>query len=57
MTEIVAPIEFLYEKYQANTSEDKSGDDIKWLMGQVHHQAIGNVAMAALRQQIETIIK
>ncbi len=57
MTEIVAPIEFLYDKYQANTSEDKSGEDIKWLMGQVHHQAIGNVAMAALRQQIETIIK
>ena len=57
MTEIIAPIEFLYEKYLENTPEVEPGDDINWLMGQVHHQAMGNVEMADLRQKIETIIK
>ncbi|NQV41020.1 MAG: Glu-tRNA(Gln) amidotransferase subunit GatE [Candidatus Marinimicrobia bacterium] len=57
MTDIITPIKFLHEKYLENTPEVKPGDDINWLMGQVHHQAIGNVEMADLRQKIGTIIK
>lgn len=53
MAEIIAPIEFLYEKYQENTSEAEPQNTINWLMGQVHHQAAGNVALSDLRAEIE----
>ncbi len=55
--EIIAPIEFLYEKFKDNTPEPEPDSAINWLMGQVHRQAIGNVKLADLRQQIEQIIK
>ena len=57
MTEITASIAFLYEKYQANTSKPEPGDDINWLMGQIHHQAIGNVALSELHAEIEQKLK
>jgi len=56
MAEIIAPIEFLYEKYQENTPESKGRNDINWLMGQLHMQAVGNVKLADLKRQIEQII-
>ena len=56
MTEILAPIDFLYEKYQKDTPASEGSDDINWLMGQVHYQAIGNMDMADLRHKIEAIL-
>jgi len=56
LNEIVAPIEFLYEKLKDNTAEPELISTINWLMGQVHRQAIGNVRLADLRQEIEQII-
>jgi len=53
MVEITAPIEFLYEKYQDNTPQTEESDDINWIMGQLHHQAIGNVKLSALHAEIE----
>ncbi len=53
MAEISAPIDFLYDKYQENTSYPEAGDEINWLMGQIHHQAIGNVVMSELHAKIE----
>ncbi len=57
LEEIIAPIEFLYEKYQEKTPVSEGQDNINWLMGQVHHQAIGNVKLTDLRDQIEHIVK
>jgi len=53
MTEITAPIEFLYEKFQEQTPQAEDGDGINWLMGQIHHQAVGNVVLSELHSEIE----
>jgi glutamyl-tRNA(Gln) amidotransferase subunit E len=57
IAEIAAPIEFLREKYQENTPKPEPGDDINWIMGQLHHQAIGNVALSELFSEIDQKLK
>jgi len=57
LAEVIAPVEFLYEKYKENTAEPNTESAINWLMGQVHLQAIGNVRLAALSQEIKRIVK
>ncbi|MCF6239343.1 MAG: hypothetical protein L3J79_11155, partial [Candidatus Marinimicrobia bacterium] len=57
LVEVLTPIEFLLEKFKENTPDPEPDSTINWLMGQVHQQAIGNVRLADLRQQIEQIIK
>ncbi|MCK5794990.1 MAG: hypothetical protein KAH12_09790, partial [Anaerolineales bacterium] len=57
LAEIVTPVEFLYDKFKENTPNPEPDSPINWLMGQVHQQALGNVKLADLRQQIEQIIK
>ncbi len=57
LQEVVAPIDFLNEKFkEINTSKDENAD-INWLMGQVLKQARGNVKMSSLRKEIEKKIK
>ncbi len=56
MAEILAPIEFLYEKIILKDASSSQESAAHWLMGQVHHQASGNVDMAELRQKIDLII-
>ncbi len=57
MADILAPIEFLYEKIKKNAQLPEMGHATNWLMGQVHHQAVGNVSLAELRTIINTIIE
>ena len=57
LSDILAPIEFLSEKIKQKKASTDQDSAANWLMGQVHHQATGNVNMADLRQQIEQIIK
>lgn len=57
LAEIMAPVVFLYEKFQKNTNDPDMEDAVNWLMGQVHQQAIGNVKLTELRTTIESLIK
>ncbi|UCG26681.1 MAG: hypothetical protein JSV24_06780, partial [Bacteroidales bacterium] len=57
MDELLAPIKFLYEKFKDIRSSKKEGVEGIWLMGQIHSQAVGNVNMKDLRNEIEKIIK
>ncbi len=55
--ELLAPIEFLNEKFK---DIKKSKDDkvtSEWLMGQIRKQATGNISLADLKKSIEKIIK
>ncbi len=55
--EVLAPVDFLYEKY----SEERLSDDpmcaVNWIMGQIRNQATGNLNLSELRRKIETRIK
>ncbi len=57
LAEIIAPVEFLYEKFKDNTDISDIDAAKNWLMGQVHRQAVGNVKLADLSQQIQQKIK
>ncbi len=57
LDEVMAPVEFLYEKYTENTPKPDASTAINWLMGQVHRQALGNVTLAELSQEIGQKIK
>ena len=53
MAEILAPVDFLYEKYkETNPSMDESSA-LNWLMGQIHRQAIGNVVLADICKEVK----
>ncbi len=54
--ELLAPIEFLHEKFKDIKISEKENVTTDWLMGQIHKQANGNIPMAELRTQIEKII-
>ncbi len=55
--EIMAPVEFLYEKFREHTSEPDDISAINWLMGQIHSQALGNVKLAELSTDIQRKVK
>ncbi|MEA3443300.1 MAG: Glu-tRNA(Gln) amidotransferase subunit GatE [Bacteroidota bacterium] len=55
--ELLAPIEFLNEKFKEIKISEKDEIATDWLMGQIHKQAAGNIPMAELKKQIENIIK
>ncbi|NQV16424.1 Glu-tRNA(Gln) amidotransferase subunit GatE [bacterium] len=57
LIDIMAPVEFLYEKYLENTPERELEPAVNWLMGQVHQQALGNLKLSDLRKKIERLIK
>ena len=57
LAEVIAPVEFLYVKYRENTINPDTESAINWLMGQVHVQAMGNVKLADLCQEIKLIVK
>jgi glutamyl-tRNA(Gln) amidotransferase subunit E len=55
--DLLAPIEFLNEKFKEIKISEKEDVDIDWLMGQIQKQATGNMPLAELRKQIENIVK
>jgi len=57
MNDVIAPIDFLSEKFKEIRISDNENADINWLMGQLHRQAIGNVKLASLRNEIEKKVR
>ena len=57
MDELLAPIDFLYEKFKEIKLSDNNRNTVNWLMGQIHKQAIGNVEMKKLSEEIEKIVQ
>lgn len=55
--DLLAPVEFLYEKFKEIRKSDDPQNAINWLMGQLHKQAVGNMSMKDLRAGIEKKIK
>jgi len=51
--EIVAPVDFLYEKFKEERLSDKPGNAVNWLMGQVRKQATGNISLRELSDKIK----
>jgi glutamyl-tRNA(Gln) amidotransferase subunit E len=53
--ELIAPIDYLIEKYkEIRTSKQESNQIvIKWVLGQLHKQALGNMGLKELRKAIE----
>lgn len=52
LSEILAPVEFLSEKFHEHTPHFEAEDNINWVMGQIHHQAVGNVDFSKLCAEI-----
>ncbi|RUT77754.1 Glu-tRNA(Gln) amidotransferase subunit GatE [Ancylomarina longa] len=53
MTELIAPIDFLIEKFREIRKTDDPKDAANWIMGQLHHQAIGNIELSDLRKNVD----
>ncbi len=54
--ELLAPIEFLYEKFKEISHNPSHENAINWLMGQIHRQALGNYKLSDLRNEIKSIV-
>jgi glutamyl-tRNA(Gln) amidotransferase subunit E len=54
--ELLAPIEFLIEKFREITENKKEHKISDWIMGQIHSQAIGNVDLKYLKTAIDSRI-
>jgi glutamyl-tRNA(Gln) amidotransferase subunit E len=57
MNELLAPVDFLYGKFCQIRHSDTEKAAVDWMMGQLHRQALGNVDLPQLKQQIEEKIK
>ena len=55
--EVTAPIKILNEKFREIKYSRRNDVAINWLMGQVRMQALGNVPLKELRDEIEKIIQ
>lgn len=54
--ELLAPVEFLLEKFKELRYSSSREAAIHWLMGQLHRQSVGNISMAELRKEVEKIV-
>ena len=57
MNELLAPVDFLYGKFRQIRYTENEKAAIDWIMGQLHRQALGNVELTQLKEQIEEKIK
>jgi len=57
MSEITAPVDFLYQKFRQIRLSDSENAPADWLMGQLHRQALGNVDLTELKSEIENKIR
>jgi glutamyl-tRNA(Gln) amidotransferase subunit E len=51
--EILLKIPFLREKYRQNGRSDRQGAEIRWIMGQLHEVAVGNMNLRELRENVQ----
>jgi glutamyl-tRNA(Gln) amidotransferase subunit E len=54
--EILAPVQFLLEKFREIRYSDHRDVAIKWLMGQLHRQSLGNISLTDLQKEVEKIV-
>ncbi len=54
--DLLAPIDFLIEKFKEIKISKRDDVIINWLMGQIHSQAIGNILLKDLMKELEIII-
>lgn len=57
MNELLAPVDFLFGKFRQIKYSETEKAAIDWMMGQLHRQALGNVKLIQLKEQIEEKIK
>ncbi len=57
MAELIAPIDFLQEKFKDLHSDENMENAAHWIMGQLHRQAIGNIELRELRENIDKKLK
>lgn len=50
--EIIAKIPFLKNKFVQNRHNEKEGAEVRWIMGQLRNQALGNINLAELKNYI-----
>ena len=55
--ELVAPVDYLLEKFREIKISDKEEVTTQWIMGQLHKQAIGNISLGELKEMIEEKLK
>ncbi|WP_421920828.1 Glu-tRNA(Gln) amidotransferase subunit GatE [Marinifilum sp.] len=53
LDELIAPIDFLTEKFRDIKKTDDQDEAANWIMGQLHKQAIGNIELRDLREIID----
>jgi glutamyl-tRNA(Gln) amidotransferase subunit E len=57
MNELIAPVDFLFGKFRQIRYSENEKAATNWIMGQLHRQALGNVELTQLKEQIEEKIK
>jgi len=57
LDELVAPVDFLYRKFRQIRLKEDEKAAVDWLLGQLHRQALGNVEMTDLKNEIEEKIR
>ncbi|MBI9069131.1 MAG: Glu-tRNA(Gln) amidotransferase subunit GatE [Salinivirgaceae bacterium] len=55
--EILAPVNYLNEKFRETNSQTNKEKVVDWIMGQLHKQATGNLELSELKTKIEKAIK
>lgn len=55
--ELLAPINYLNEKFRETNGKVDKKKTVDWIMGQLHKQATGNLALSELKTKIEKAIK
>jgi len=51
--ELLMPIDFLIDKFLEINQKDNNNDIVKWVMGQMHSMAVGNIKLSELNAEIE----
>lgn len=51
--ELMAPIEFLYEKFKEIRRKESEKVTVDWLMGQIRRQAAGNISLSELSKMVK----
>ena len=57
MEELIAPLDFLYEKFQNDRRCSDIPKSINWLMGQIRRPAIGNVNFSELCSRVKEYVE
>jgi glutamyl-tRNA(Gln) amidotransferase subunit E len=57
INELLAPVDFLFNKFRQIRYSDSEKASVDWMMGQLRRQALGNVDLTMLKKQIEEKIK